>query len=87
MKHAFTNRSQLFLGLLHNRGCAHTFRYDMPLNEVPMIATHNSYNTEEEGVSTSWEVSMRLLRSITAIAEVGATTSSLDVGSFLRRKD
>lgn len=31
-------------------------RYDMPLDQVPMIATHNSFNTEEEGVSTSWEV-------------------------------
>lgn len=28
----------------------------MPLNQVPMIATHNSYNSEEEGVSTQWEV-------------------------------
>lgn len=32
----------------------------MPLDQVPMVATHNSFNTEEEGVSTPWEVSLYL---------------------------
>lgn len=30
----------------------------MPLDKVPMVATHNSFNSEEEGVSTPWEVSL-----------------------------
>ncbi|CAM9799194.1 unnamed protein product, partial [Ectocarpus sp. 6 AP-2014] len=39
--------------------------YDMPLDQVPMIATHNSYNTEEEGVSIEWEVVPNQVYSLT----------------------
>ncbi|CAM9602375.1 unnamed protein product, partial [Ectocarpus sp. 4 AP-2014] len=39
--------------------------YDMPLDQVPMIATHNSYNTEEDGVSIEWEVVPNQVYSLT----------------------
>lgn len=49
----------------------------MPLNQVPMIATHNSYNTEEDGVSTKWEVCIcgACTAAVFTIAEVDATKS------------
>ncbi|CAM9396562.1 unnamed protein product, partial [Scytosiphon promiscuus] len=53
--------------------------YDMPLNQVPMIATHNSFNTEEEGVSTSWERVPNQVYSITyQLACLGVRGIELD---------
>lgn len=44
------------IGSLITTAHASSYRYDMPLDQVPMVASHNSYNTEEEGVSIEWEV-------------------------------
>ncbi|CAN0015246.1 unnamed protein product [Pylaiella littoralis] len=54
--------------------------YDMPLDQVPMVATHNSFNTEEEGVSTTWEVVPNQVFSITQqLTCLGVRGLELDV--------
>ncbi|CAM9395572.1 unnamed protein product [Ectocarpus sp. 12 AP-2014] len=54
--------------------------YDMPLDQVPMIATHNSYNTEEEGVSIEWEVVPNQVYSLTQqLSCLGVRGLELDI--------
>ncbi|CAM9316816.1 unnamed protein product, partial [Ectocarpus sp. 13 AM-2016] len=54
--------------------------YDMPLNQVPMVATHNSYNTEEAGVSTQWETVPNQVYSLTQqLSCLGVRGLELDI--------